>query len=253
MMIRKPPVADPFRVRATWLSWSSHGVSVLRGQRYRGRRDIPERCDTGGVLSGPPEYEVPIDLGLAEWGPRERLLAGLAQSIRDRGLAGTQITHIVANAHASRSTFYKCFADKDSCFFDLVRLTTNVGLAEVEKAADESAPWDIQVEAAVTTYFFLLTIDPALTVAWSRDLAGLGLRGVAVQQEGIERYATMMRRLSGRSAMQRAGVPQLSMDLAVMLVGGINTMVVRAIEREESDLGRLAPIAIGVVKAALAP
>lgn len=32
----------------------------------------------------------------------------------------------------------------------------------------------------------LLAVDPALTVAWSRDPAGFGPRGVAVQQEEIE-------------------------------------------------------------------
>jgi AcrR family transcriptional regulator len=193
------------------------------------------------------------DLGLAGGGPRERLLAGLAQSIRERGLAGTQITHIVANARTSRSTFYKCFDDKHACFLEIVRLTTDVGLAEVEAAVDVTAPWQAQVEAAIRTYFDLLAVDPALTVAWSRDLAGLGPRGVALQQEGIERYASLMRRLSGRTGMRRAGVSQLKMDAAVMLVGGINAMVVRAIERGESNLDRLAPIAIGLVRVALAP
>jgi hypothetical protein len=53
--------------------------------------------------------------------------------------------------------------------------------------------------------------------------------------------------------MRRAGVSQLTMDAAVMLVGGINAMVVRAIERGESNLDRLAPIAISLVQAALAP
>lgn len=196
-----------------------------------------------------------VDLGLADGGPCERLLVGLAQSIRERGLGATQITHIVANARTSRSTFYKCFEDKDACFFELVRLTTDVGLAEVEKAVDAaaSASWQAHVEAAVTMYFELLAVDPALTVAWSRDLAGLGPRGAAVQQEGIERYATLMRRLTGRVAMRRAGVSQLTMDAAVMLVGGINAMVVRAIERGESNLGRLAPIAVRLVQAALIP
>jgi hypothetical protein len=41
------------------------------------------------------------------------------------------------------------------------------------------------------------------------------------------------------------------MDAAVMLVGGINAMVVRAIEHGESNLDRLAPIAIGLARAAL--
>lgn len=191
---------------------------------------------------------VPGDVG---GGQRERLLNGLAQSIRDRGLPATQITHIVANARTSRSTFYKCFEDKDSCFYELVRNVTTIGLAEVENAVDSTASWRVQVQVAIGTYFRLLGLDPALTVAWSRDLAGLGPQGVAVQQEGVERYADLMRRISGRVVMRRAGVRQLTMEAAVMLVAGINAMVVRSIERGETNLERLAPIAIPIVTAAL--
>lgn len=192
----------------------------------------------------------PGDLG---GGQRERILNGLAQSIRDRGLAATQITHIVANARTSRSTFYKCFEDKDSCFFELVRIVTTIGLAEVENAVDSTASWRDQVQLAMGTYFGLLGVDPALTVAWSRDLAGLGPQGVAVQQEGVERYADLMRRITGRVVMRRAGVRQLTMEAAVMLVAGINAMVVRSIELGEPNLDRLSPIAVSIVTAALKP
>ncbi len=192
----------------------------------------------------------PGDLGGSQ---RERILNGLAQSIRDRGLPATQITHIVANARTSRSTFYKCFEDKDSCFFELVRIVTTIGLAEVENAVDSTASWRDQVQVAIGTYFDLLGVDPALTVAWSRDLAGLGPQGVAVQQEGVERYADLMRRISGRAVMRRAGVRQLTMAAAVMLVAGINAMVVRSIELGETDLARLAPTAVSIVTATLEP
>jgi hypothetical protein len=65
----------------------------------------------------------------------------------------------------------------------------------VKKAVDAAAgaSWRAQVEPAVTMYVDLLAVEPALTVAWSRDLAGLGPRGVALQQEGIERYASAVR------------------------------------------------------------
>lgn len=43
------------------------------------------------------------------------------------------------------------------------------------------------------------------------------------------------------------------MDAAVMLVGGINAMMVQAIERGEQKQGWLAPIAIRIVHAALTP
>ncbi|WP_237340896.1 hypothetical protein [Williamsia soli] len=130
---------------------------------------------------------------------------------------------------------------------------TTVGLAAVDEAVDPADEWREQVHIAVTTYFDLLAVDPMLTVAWSRDLAGLGPAGVAVQQEGVDRYAELVLRISRGEAMRRAGVRPMSADLAVMLVAGINAMVVRAIERGDDDLSGLAPIAVHLVIAALNP
>jgi AcrR family transcriptional regulator len=183
---------------------------------------------------------------------RERLLEGLAASIRERGLAETQLTDIVRHARASRTTFYNCFADKESCFVELVREATTLGIALVEAAVDPSAPWRQQVDDGVEAYFAALTADPAMTVAVSRDLASLGARGVAVVQEGVERYAEVLCRLTGRDAMRSAGVMGLSMDAAVLLVGGINAMVVHAIERGD-DIGKLIPIAKRAVVGMLDP
>lgn len=183
---------------------------------------------------------------------RERFLAGLAESIRERGLAGTQVTDIVRHARASRTTFYNCFADKESCFVELVRAATTYVLAQAEAAIDPSAPWPEQVDAGVEAYFAALTSDPAMTVAVTRDLASLGARGVALQQEGIERYAELIQRLTSRDELRRTGLSGLSIDAAVLAVGGINAMVIRAIERGE-EIGRLVPLAKRVVTGMLDP
>lgn len=173
---------------------------------------------------------------------RERLLEGLATSIRERGLAQTQVTDIVRHARASRTTFYNCFSDKESCFIELVRAATTQGLEMVEGAVDVTAPWRQQVAQGVRAYFDGLTAEPAIAVAVSRDLAALGARGIAVQQEGIERYAELLARLTRGRQLRNAGVRPLSMPAAVLLVAGINAMVVRAIDRGE-DIGQLLPTA----------
>ncbi|TDC56854.1 TetR/AcrR family transcriptional regulator [Actinomadura sp. KC345] len=183
---------------------------------------------------------------------RERMLEGLAASIREQGLARTQVTDIVRHARASRTTFYKCFADKESCFIELVRVTTTVGLEAVENAVDPAAPWERQVADGVRAYFDALTAEPAIAVAVTRDLASLGTRGITVQQEGIERYAELLCRLTRGSRLRRAGVRPLSMHAAVLLIAGINTMVARAIDRGE-PIGELLPTAERAVMGMLAP
>jgi AcrR family transcriptional regulator len=181
---------------------------------------------------------------------RERLLDALASSIRERGLRGTQIADIVRIARTSRRTFYECFPDKESCFVELVREKTTQLLAEVESSVDPAAGWREQVDQAVDTYLDALGRDPALTVTLSRELPALGMRGALVQREGIERFAELMVRMVRSEPMRRAGTREIPLEAAVMLVGGVNELVVRAVDRGES-LERVAPVAKDVVKSVL--
>ena len=63
-----------------------------------------------------------------------RLMDGLAASIREKGLAGTQVSDIVRHAHASRRTFYNHFEDKEACFVELMTTLADAFLAEVDRA-----------------------------------------------------------------------------------------------------------------------
>ncbi|HLJ02425.1 MAG TPA: TetR/AcrR family transcriptional regulator [Solirubrobacteraceae bacterium] len=183
---------------------------------------------------------------------RARLLEALACSLRERGLRATQIADIVRLAHTSRRTFYECFADKETCFVELVREATTRLLATIEASIDPAAPWEAQVDRAVDTYVQALAEDPAMIATISRELPALGLRGAAVQREGIERYAALVVRLAASGRMVQAGVRKLPLQAAVMLVGGINELVIHAVEHGES-LDTVAAVAKDVIKAVLRP
>jgi AcrR family transcriptional regulator len=195
-------------------------------------------------------------LGTSEQGrgleQRARLLEALACSLRERGLRATQIADIVRLARTSRRTFYECFADKETCFVELVREATTRLLDRIEASIDPAAPWDAQVDRAVDTYVQALAEDPAMIATISRELPALGLRGAAVQREGIERYASLVVRLASTSQMRSAGVRELPLQAAVMLVGGINELVIHAIEHGEA-LDTVAAVAKDVIKAVLRP
>jgi len=191
-----------------------------------------------------------IELNLGE-DHRARLLEGLALSIREKGLTGTQITDIVGHAKASRRTFYQCFPDKDACFLELAERLRNALLEVVEAAVDQDASWERQIEQAVDAYLGLLAADPKMAIAFSSELPTLGARWMAIRTEGIERFAELVVRLSSSPSMQAGGVEPLSMEKAVMIVAGIDGMVVRAVHRDESILELAAP-AKAVVKGAFA-
>ncbi|MFF5965158.1 TetR/AcrR family transcriptional regulator [Streptomyces collinus] len=159
---------------------------------------------------------------------RRRLLDGLAQAIRDKGLRGTQITDIVRNARVSNRTFYECFPDKESCFTELIEEWMLAILEIVQAALDPEAPWDEQVDTTVETYLAALAENPAMTVTVTRELPALGARGAVLQENDIDRMATFLMEMTRGPAMRRAGVEPITLDTAVMLIGGIAEIVDRA-------------------------
>jgi AcrR family transcriptional regulator len=181
---------------------------------------------------------------------RSRLLAGLAASIREKGLTGTQISDIVRHARTSRRTFYECFADKDACFLELAERMREGSLAIVNGAVDREAAWDKQVDQAIEAYLGLLAADPRMTIAFSSELPTLGGAWMEIRTIGIEQYAQLVVELSRLPTMAAAGLAPLSLEKAVMIVAGIDGMAVRAARAGASILDLAAP-AREVAKAAL--
>jgi AcrR family transcriptional regulator len=183
---------------------------------------------------------------------RNRLLEGLAQALREKGLQHTQVTDIVRHARTSRRTFYECFPDKESAFVELIRESSNGLMELVEVETDEHAGWEEQVDRAIDVYLGALAEDPALTATLSRELPTLGERGAALQHEGIDRFAHLVVRMTSRPAMRRDGLEPVSLDTAVMLVGGIAELVARA-THEGTPLTGVGVTAKAVIKSVIGP
>ena len=183
---------------------------------------------------------------------RERLLEGLACSIREQGFRGTKIADVVRHARTSRRTFYEHFADKEACFLELVQATGRLLATEVEAAIDPRAPWEEQIDQAVDAYVEALARDPAITLALTRELPAVGGDAVAVQREGVDRFAELCLRLVDSRAFRDAGVAPLTADSAVMIIGGVNELVVHVVERGD-DVAKVGPVAKDAIKAVLRP
>jgi AcrR family transcriptional regulator len=178
-----------------------------------------------------------------------RLLEGLAVSIREKGLAQTQVTDIVGHARASRRTFYKHFPDKDSCFEELTNKLSQVLLEEVDRGIDRDAPLAKQIDQAIDTYVDILLSEPGLTATFASP--GLGDRIVVAQREAFERYARLLLSVVAADAERDPEVAPLSLPRAYMVVSGCQQAIIRAVARGE-DLGELAAEIKAFMKAALA-
>jgi AcrR family transcriptional regulator len=190
-----------------------------------------------------------MSTGAAEYEAQHaRLLDGLAASIREKGLAGTQLGDIVRHAHASRRTFYKHFPDKDACFVDLAARVSELVRTQIVGAIDQSAPWTTQIDQAVDTYLGILAADPAMSETFASPAVGDSI--IRAQRDAVERYAAMVIDVINDEARKQAG-SAMSFERAYMLVSGLHETVHRAVARGE-DVLRLAPEFRAVFKAVIA-
>jgi len=191
---------------------------------------------------------VSIDAETEKEAQHRRLMDGLAASIREKGLAQTQVSDIVRHAHASRRTFYNHFADKEACFVELMVALADAFLVEVDRAIDREQPIEVQVEQAIDTYLALITGDPALTSTFAE--AKVGERVVVAQREGFERYAELIVSVVESDSARDPRVAPVSIERAYMLVSGLHQTLVRALVRGE-DLGPASYEFKAVIKSAL--
>ena len=189
-----------------------------------------------------------IDAETEKEAQHRRLMDGLAASIREKGLAQTQVSDIVRHAHASRRTFYNHFADKEACFVELMVALADAFLVEVDRAIDREQPIEVQVEQAIDTYLALITGDPALTSTFAE--AKVGERVVVAQREGFERYAELIVSVVESDSARDPRVAPVSIERAYMLVSGLHQTLVRALVRGE-DLGPASYEFKAVIKSAL--
>jgi AcrR family transcriptional regulator len=177
-----------------------------------------------------------------------RLMEGLAVSIREKGLARTQVTDIVGHAHASRRTFYNHFEDKEACFVELMNAMSDAFLDEVDSSIDREAPIATQIDQAIDTYLGLVTGDPELTQTFASP--SLGERIVMAQRQAFERYAALIVSVVESDSARDPRVEPISVERAYMLVSGLHHTLVRALVRGE-ELDRVSAEFKAVMKLVL--
>jgi len=178
------------------------------------------------------------DLEAVQEAQRARLLEGLAASIREKGLANTRVEDIVRHARASRTTFYKHFPDKDSCFVELATAMGEIVQRQVEAALDPDAPLAEQADRAIERYVEVLMSDPALTITFAEP--SLGERIVMAQREGFERYADLVVSVTRAAAKRDPSISPISFQRAYMAISGMHQAIIRSLARGD-DLAALTP------------
>jgi AcrR family transcriptional regulator len=190
----------------------------------------------------------------ADAGHRARLTGGLAAAIAEKGYAAATIADVVRHARVSKRTFYEHFADKEACFLALYSETTDALLALIaDEVAGARGGWDDRLATAARAYFGRLAAEPALIRTGLIEIQAAGPTARALRREVQHRYADMLRALSEEAAAEEPGITPLSPVLATAVVGGIDELMLEAVEAgQEHRMAELAGAAIELIRAVLA-
>ena len=179
---------------------------------------------------------------------RARLLEGMAQCVAAQGYADTTIADIVREAGVSRRTFYEHFSDKAVCLVALYEAASQNALAVLRSAVDPQRGWQEQVESAIGAYLGVLASNPVLMRTLFVDILGLGLPGLAARRHANQQLADFMQEVVN----QPSSGPVLHSAMAMAVVGGINELVLQAIEQDQvARLGELVAPASALLRAAV--
>lgn len=181
---------------------------------------------------------------------RRRLLEAMAFAVATKGYAETTIADIVREAGVSRRTFYEHFATKADCLIALYEAASHNAIKVLRDAIDPARGWETQVEQAMAAYLGCLSQNPVLMRTLFVEILGLGVDGLAARRRVNEEIAALMLNVVNAGRRSRKDKEPLSPEMAMAVVGGINELVLQAIEQDQVDkLQALVAPAVRLVRA----
>src|ERR1700751_2452131 len=140
---------------------------------------------------------------------RERLLRAMASCASELGYQNTTVADVVRVAKTSRSAFYEQFADKQECFLEVYRRTTDAYINAAVEAAAAVATWREKLEAGISTYFQWMSDHPEVARSTIIEIHEAGREGLAERGKALKQW---MRTIEGVAILaRRAGedLPEL--------------------------------------------
>ncbi|GAA1822249.1 TetR/AcrR family transcriptional regulator [Planosporangium flavigriseum] len=161
---------------------------------------------------------------------RTDLIHGLAATVSEKGYAASTIADIVAHARVSKRTFYQHFADKEECLMALYADACDQLMAVLRGAGSPDQPWRERVRVAVTAYLSTMESLPAVNRTLLVEMQAAGPRAYRLRQEKQRQFAEALVALVEEARPANPEIPPLSQALAIALVGGLNELLLQAID-----------------------
>jgi AcrR family transcriptional regulator len=176
---------------------------------------------------------------------RQRLLVAMAELLAEQGYASVTVTDVVARARVSKRTFYQHFSDREECLLATYRVVAEGPLHMIAQAAQSVAGRGLSLREEIAgltgAYLAAMAEHPLLTRAMLTEPGSTGPAGRRARREVLRRFADQLVALAA-GVGDHAGARPLSPTLAQALVGGINELVLAAVE--SADREEVAPASI---------
>src|ERR1700754_209934 len=176
----------------------------------------------------------------------------MSESVAHKGYRDTTVADVVRIARTSRRSFYEHFEDRDACYLALFDAVNDTLMAAVAAAVKPDHPWERQVDQALGAYLDAVAAQPGLSQSFVRELPALGKACSDRQLAVVERFARQLVGLVELGRREHPGLAAgpLTLDMALMIAGGIRELTVISIQQGR-DVREVRPAAADVIKAIL--
>ena len=164
---------------------------------------------------------------------RERLIAGLAEAVAEKGYGGTTIADITRHAAVSRRTFYEHFDGKDECFVAAFDTVTEQLRERVEAAYKTADDWADGIRAGIGAMLAFLASEPNLARLAMVEALVAGPVVVKRYDAAVQTFLPYL--TTGREGRSKAVLDRLSDSTEEALVGGMVSLVARRIVAGQTD------------------
>lgn len=188
-----------------------------------------------------PRHAPPTWRAQAAASQRDRLLVAMADTVVERGYAGTRVADVIARAGVSRKTFYEHFRDLEDCF--LAAYDRGVGVLLEELTAVMTTPdlaWRDLLDRLLTSYLGVLATEPTFAQFALVEVLGAGHQARARYVDAVARFHEVLLTIDALGCRQDKRKRPTG-DLAIsLLAGGLNRLVmIEVLAGRGEDLMRL--------------
>ncbi len=164
---------------------------------------------------------------------RERLIAGLATAVAEKGYAAVTLTDMTREAKVSRRVFYENFESKEECFLAAFEVVLAHLRELVAEAVAPEPDWPHQAIAAARAVLRFLASEPDLARLLLVESRGAGPAVIKRFNEAVGELAPLLARgRVGRAAESDRPLPDSTED---SILGSLVSLTYRKVAAGEAD------------------